>query len=184
MVYWDSIGEGVEVMGGGGDLKGNNGRITWAFALAAALQAEISVVAWGAQGKSLCTQPQHHLHNAHNTNNTHNTTGYTVGGAGNVPQLWDPSGESNVSAWNWFNSKYPRTFTGAKPCPDYILCGHGTNDGLRGSNPQLVFEHTLGKNQNLCGVCGVWCVLCLFVWVAGGVGVLCVRECTDLKERR
>ena len=147
------------MMGGGGDLKGNNGRITWAFALSAALQAELSVVAWGAQGTYTMTQPQHSQHN------THNTTGYTVGGAGNVPQLWDASGQSNVSAWNWFNSKYPRTFTGAKPCPDYILCGHGTNDGLRGSNPQLVFEHTLGKKQNVCVAGGVvsWRVFVLWV---------------------
>ena len=79
-----------------------------------------------------------------NTIISYTNEGYTVGGAGNVPQLWSATGKSSESAWNWFDAKHPRTFNGSKPCPDYIICGHGTNDGLRGSNPQQVQEHTLG----------------------------------------
>ena len=90
-------------------MSASDAHVTWAFSLAQALDAELSLVAWGTQG-------------------------YTIIGAGNVPPLWANDGQANTSAWKWISSKYPRSFD---LCPDYIICGHGTNDGLRGGKPEV-----------------------------------------------
>lgn len=127
LAYWDSIGEGVRVYGDqGDDLTINDAKVTWAFSLALALNAELSLVAWGAQG-------------------------YTVGGVGNVPPLWNQDGGANSSAWKWISSKYPRSFD---VCPDYIICGHGTNDGFR-AKPEQVFTNTLGWLQDIKKTCPI-----------------------------
>lgn len=110
LVYWDSIGEGVEVLGGGsGDLADNDGTSTWAMALATALLSEISVVAFGRQG-------------------------YTIPGNGNVPPLITP-GNDALSAWNKFDVDHYRFEPNQTSTiqPDYIFNGHGTNDALSGN---------------------------------------------------
>eukprot|EP00026_Physarum_polycephalum_P013529 Phypoly_transcript_13941.p1 GENE.Phypoly_transcript_13941~~Phypoly_transcript_13941.p1 ORF type:complete len:314 (+),score=63.58 Phypoly_transcript_13941:27-944(+) len=100
IVYWDSIGEGVEVLDfPGTDLTHNEATQTWAYALAAALQAEVSMVAFG-------------------------RLGWTVYGNGNVPPVFTP-GNDTLSSWDKIDSKHPRNFTGQL---DYIFIGHGTND--------------------------------------------------------
>ena len=116
LAYWDSIGEGVQVNGNNGDLASNDAHVTWAFSLAQAIDTELSLVAWGAQG-------------------------YTVTGQGNVPPLYNIDGQANSSAWKWMSSKYPRSFD---VCPDYIICGHGTNDNGRSKSAEFVTETTLG----------------------------------------
>eukprot|EP01088_Endostelium_zonatum_P018964 TRINITY_DN6317_c0_g1_i2.p1 TRINITY_DN6317_c0_g1~~TRINITY_DN6317_c0_g1_i2.p1 ORF type:complete len:329 (+),score=44.20 TRINITY_DN6317_c0_g1_i2:60-1046(+) len=127
MIYWDSIGEGVNVEGCLGDLRTNNGRETWAFALAEAINSEISMIGWGGQG-------------------------YTVGGGGNVPQLWSASGSPQTSAWNHYNAKLVRNFTQIG-CPDYVLCGHGTNDGLQHRDQNLVYTQAYGWFNAMRSAC-------------------------------
>ena len=122
IAYWDSIGEGIGVYG---DLPSSDAHATWAFALAPALDAELSLVAWGAQG-------------------------YTVGGTGNTPPLWNSNGEANSSTWKWISSKYPRSF---EVCPDYFINGHGTNDGLKKINPDLVSAAALGWLKEVRQTC-------------------------------
>eukprot|EP01117_Protostelium_nocturnum_P011255 TRINITY_DN4088_c0_g1_i1.p1 TRINITY_DN4088_c0_g1~~TRINITY_DN4088_c0_g1_i1.p1 ORF type:complete len:364 (+),score=99.52 TRINITY_DN4088_c0_g1_i1:126-1217(+) len=112
LVYWDSIGEGIQVLGSG-HFTMCDSHVTWAFALADVIEAEISLVAWGGQG-------------------------YTVIGSGKVPPLFNSSG---VSAFQWLNSEVPRDFS---ICPEYIVNGHGTNDGLRGIPPAQVAPSVLG----------------------------------------
>mmetsp|Transcript_69442 Transcript_69442/g.81070 ORF Transcript_69442/g.81070 Transcript_69442/m.81070 type:complete len:374 (+) Transcript_69442:24-1145(+) len=124
LAYWDSIGEGVAINGANGDLASNDAHVTWAYSLALAINVELSIVAWGAQG-------------------------YTVGGMGNTPPLWNADGGANSSAWKWMSSKYPRSFD---VCPDYIICGHGTNDGFRGK-PDQVYTNALGWLQEIKQTC-------------------------------
>lgn len=46
-----------------------------------------------------------------------------------------------TSAWRWYSSKHQRDFS---ECPDYILNGHGTNDGLSFSpKPAEVVSHRM-----------------------------------------
>ena len=116
LAYWDSIGEGIRVYNQNDDLTASDFHVTWAFSLALAIDAELSLVAWGAQG-------------------------YTVGGAGNIPPLWNSDGQANTSAWKWISATHPRDFS---VCPDYIINGHGTNDGLNGRQPDQVYPIALG----------------------------------------
>jgi len=51
--------------------------------------------------------------------------GWTVYGNGNVPPVYTP-GNDSLSSWNKIDSKHARNFTGQL---DYIVIGHGTNDG-------------------------------------------------------
>ncbi|PRP74844.1 hypothetical protein PROFUN_09544 [Planoprotostelium fungivorum] len=103
LAYWDSIGEGVNTVAApGGDLFSNDALLTWAFSAAEALDAELGIVAFGGQG-------------------------WTATGLGGVPPLWNADGDNMTSAWRWYSSKHQRDFS---QCPDYILNGHGTNDGL------------------------------------------------------
>jgi len=81
-IYWDSAVD------------------SWVWHLAAALNAELSMVAWAGQG-------------------------YTKGGNGNTPLLWTKNGDSSNNGWTWINSKYPRSF---EECPQIVTNNHGTND--------------------------------------------------------
>jgi len=120
IVYLDSIGEDVRVLGASAapgtvtktepidsksntwlrdDLHDNDSTAVWTMSLAAALDAEISVVAFGRQG-------------------------YVVWGNGNVVPVCTP-GNATLSAWNRLDSKNLRSWTTP---PDYIFSGHGTND--------------------------------------------------------
>jgi len=102
LVYGDSITEGVEAnCVSGGDLTSNAATATWAYSLAAGMNAEISVVGFGALG-------------------------YTRTGNGNVPPLMTPGNDAQ-SSWNKIDAKVGRSFT---PNPDFIVNMHGTNDGL------------------------------------------------------
>eukprot|EP00048_Salpingoeca_helianthica_P022566 m.19058 g.19058 ORF g.19058 m.19058 type:complete len:371 (+) comp7493_c0_seq1:24-1136(+) len=101
LVYGDSITEGVQAeCQPGGDLESNAATKTWAMALAAGLQTEISVVGYG-------------------------RLGWTIPGNGNVPPVFTP-GAPDSSSWNMVLAKFPRNFSIA---PDAIVIGHGTNDG-------------------------------------------------------
>jgi len=111
MVFWDSIGEGVNDVGtSGGDLVNNDSTETWGIALAEALDSEVSMVAFGAQG-------------------------YSVGGNGNTPPIFTPGNDAST-AWNKFDAVHSRLDQNGHldPQPDYIFCGHGTNDFLRNAN--------------------------------------------------
>jgi len=101
IAYGDSITEGVQALcQSGGDLGSNAAINTWAFSLAAALDAEISVVAFG-------------------------RLGWTISGNGGVPPVFTPGNDAQ-SSWNKIDSKAARSFS---PNPDYIVIAHGTNDG-------------------------------------------------------
>jgi len=116
IVYWDSIGEGVEVLDiPGSDLVHNDATQTWAFVLAAALQAEVSMVAFG-------------------------RLGWTIYGNGNVPSIFTP-GNDTISSWDKIDSSHPRDFSGQL---DYIIIGHGTNDGLNGKPADLITASAFG----------------------------------------
>ncbi|PRP89460.1 hypothetical protein PROFUN_01323 [Planoprotostelium fungivorum] len=73
---------------------------SWVTHLSAALDAELSMVAWAGQG-------------------------YTKGGNGDSPLLWTANGNANNNAWTWIDSKYKRSFT---KCPNIVTNNHGTND--------------------------------------------------------
>jgi len=108
LVYGDSIGEGVYTLGidSWDDLEANDATVTWVQTMGAAMQAEVSVVCFGRQG-------------------------YTIEGMGNVPPLLTP-GNASLTAWNKFDIQHSRLFRGYfVPTPNYIFCGHGTNDGLQ-----------------------------------------------------
>ena len=122
LAYWDSIGEGVAVYG---DIPSSDAHVTWAFSLALVMNVELSLVAWGSQG-------------------------YTVGGTGNTPPLFNSDGQANSSAWKWLSSKYPRSF---EVCPDYFICGHGTNDHFRNQTDQEVYASVLGWLQEVRKTC-------------------------------
>jgi len=105
LVYWDSIGEGVNVLTTSkGDLIDNDAISTWTMDLAIGLNAEISVVAFG-------------------------RLGWTVVGNGNVP-IFANSNSETAQSWNMFDVEHVRFFpsSGLNNQPDYIFCGHGTND--------------------------------------------------------
>ena len=125
LAYWDSIGEGVAVNGANGDLASNDAHVTWAYSFAQAINTEFSVVAWGAQG-------------------------YTIGGMGNTPALWNSDGQANTSGWKWLSSKYARDFS---VCPDYIINGHGTNDGVRGQHADQVTINAMGWLNDVRQTC-------------------------------
>lgn len=113
LVYWDSIGEGVRVLGSHPDVEDlvdNDSTETWAMALAAALDAELSSVSYG-------------------------RLGYVTEGNGNVPPLFTP-GNDDASSWNKFDATHSRLNASGlfNPEPDFIFCGHGTNDG---NNPAV-----------------------------------------------
>jgi len=121
MVFWDSIGEGVRDLGASSDdLTDNDSTVTWGIALADALSSEISMVAFGAQG-------------------------YSVGGNGNTPPIFSPGNDAR-SSWNKFDAKHSRlnSMGHLHPQPDYIFCGHGTNDVFQNASPQAVIASTLG----------------------------------------
>eukprot|EP01111_Echinosteliopsis_oligospora_P003663 TRINITY_DN15752_c0_g1_i1.p1 TRINITY_DN15752_c0_g1~~TRINITY_DN15752_c0_g1_i1.p1 ORF type:complete len:555 (-),score=163.36 TRINITY_DN15752_c0_g1_i1:61-1494(-) len=116
MIYWDSIGEGVRLYGlSSGDLIDNDSVNSWAMALAAGLDAELSLVAFGALG-------------------------WTRIGSGNVPPVYTPGNDAQ-SSWNKIYSTVPRDFSGQL---DYVICGHGTNDGLGGTPPAIVTASVFG----------------------------------------
>ena len=123
MVYWDSIGEGYNVLGTGSWQAAHDSHLTWAFAVALGLNAELSLVAFSGQG-------------------------YSKGGAGSSPKLYDASGLSNESAWNWLSGNRKRTFT---TCPDYILNGHGTNDAH--ADQTIVYNNSLGWLRDVRKAC-------------------------------
>lgn len=125
LAYWDSIGEGFYTIGNTTLLTSNDAHVTWAFALALALDAELSLVAWSGQG-------------------------YTVGGSGNIPPLWSSKGRANDSTWKWISSQHPRTF---ETCPDYIINGHGTNDYVKGSYADLVTNYAIGWLTDMRKTC-------------------------------
>jgi len=104
MFYWDSIGEGVRTLNvsSGGDLTDNDSTCTWADALAAALDAELNAIAFGGQG-------------------------YVSWGTA-VPLLYP--GRADWTAWNQYYANMSRLDQDGQltPNPDYVLCGHGTND--------------------------------------------------------
>jgi len=117
LVFWDSIGEGVRVLGvNGDDLVVNEATESWSFGLAAALDAELSMAAFGAQG-------------------------WSIQGFGNVAPFFTP-GNDSYSAWNKLDSKHPRVFN--KSQIDYVFCGHGTNDLLNLRPDQLITDSALG----------------------------------------
>jgi len=120
LTFWDSIGEGVKVLGNSGDdLIDNDSTATWAMVLASALNAEISMVGFGRQG-------------------------YNVTGNGNVPALYTP-GSDKDSAWNKYDAQHSRLGANGQlvPNPHFIFCGHGTNDGLRSSD-ENVYQSAMG----------------------------------------
>lgn len=123
MAYWDSIGEGVWINGNLSWEYAHDAHLTFAFSLALALNAELSVVAYGGQG-------------------------YTRWGAGSSPQLWNSSGLPNESSWNYLSVNRKRTF---ENCPDYIINGHGTNDFM--SDPNMVFTNALGWLRDMRKTC-------------------------------
>ena len=123
LAYWDSIGEGYNVLGKGSWDSAHDTHLTWAFSLALGLNAELSLVAFSGQG-------------------------YSKGGAGSSPKLWSASGLSNESAWGWLSSDRKRTFT---TCPDYIINGHGTNDKKADQN--LVYTSSLGWLKDIRKAC-------------------------------
>ena len=123
LVYGDSITEGTNINGMLPKQLANDAHLTWAFALALALDAELSVVAFGGQG-------------------------YTKAGAGNSPQLWNSSGLSHESAWKWLSVDHDRTFA---TCPDYILNEHGGNDYDQDQNQ--VYINSLGWLRDMRKVC-------------------------------
>lgn len=117
LVYWDSIGEGVGVLDfPGNDLTHNDATETWAFSLAAALQAEVSMAAFG-------------------------RLGWTVWGNGGVPPVFTP-GNDTISSWDKIDSTHIRNFTGRQL--DYVVIGHGTNDGLTGATDANVQASAYG----------------------------------------
>jgi len=121
MAFWDSIGEGVlniAITGFarnfsenlwensllGNDLTENDSHKSSLMVLGAGLHAEISFVAFGAQG-------------------------YTRTGSGGVVPVFTP-GNDKQSAWNKFDAQNSRLGPNGqlRPNPDFIICGHGTND--------------------------------------------------------
>jgi len=90
------------------------------MALATALSAEISMVGFGRQG-------------------------YNVTGNGNVPALYTPESEED-SAWDKYDANHSRLGPKGQlvPNPDFIFCGHGTNDGLGNNSNHNVYKSVLG----------------------------------------
>lgn len=123
LVYGDSIGEGYAVHGNLPWEYAHDAHKAFAFALAAGLNAELSLIAFGGQG-------------------------YTTSGAGLCPPLWNSSGLSNESAWDWLSANHTRSF---KKCPDYIINEHGTNDVESDSN--MVFINALGWLKDMRKKC-------------------------------
>jgi len=116
-VYWDSIGEGVNTLGNnGGDLENNASPFDSQNAVAVALNAELSLIAFGGQG-------------------------YSVAGGGNVPGIFDPVPD-RPQAWNMQDSVHPRDW--AESDVDYIFCGHGTNDYFHKLPGHITFLAVLG----------------------------------------
>jgi len=116
LAYGDSITEGVQALcQSGGDLGSNAAINTWAFSLAAALDAEISVVGFG-------------------------RLGWTISGNGGVPPVFTPNNDAQ-SSWNKIDAKVARSFT---PNPDYIVIAHGANDGLNGKSDADVSASVTG----------------------------------------
>ncbi|PRP87184.1 G-D-S-L family lipolytic protein [Planoprotostelium fungivorum] len=118
-VYGDSIAQGANTVElptpHDFTIETDDAFPSFGFAVASAIGAEVSLLAWGGQGM-------------------------TGGGSGNVPPLWSEEGTSNTSSWNWHNSKVKREFD---ECPNVILNVQGTNDGLFASKPQVT-EKVLG----------------------------------------
>lgn len=107
LTFGDSITEGVEAeCQPGGDLFSNAGTKTWAMALAAALDSEVSVVGYG-------------------------RLGWTVPGNGKVPPVFTP-GSPAQSSWNQVLGGYERSFS---PAPKAIFILHATNDGSVPDDP-------------------------------------------------
>jgi lysophospholipase L1-like esterase len=116
LAYGDSITEGVQALcAGGGDLGTNAALNTWAFSLAATLDAELSVVGFG-------------------------RLGWTISGNGGVPPVFTPGNDAQ-SSWNKIDSKNARSFS---PNPDYIVIAHGANDGLNGKSDADVSASVTG----------------------------------------
>jgi len=119
LAFWDSIGEGVRDLGSGGsDLTDNDSTASSMMVVAAGLSAELSLVAFGRQG-------------------------YTIYGNGNVAPLFIP-GNDTISAWDKFDAKNSRLNSRKEldPNPDYIFCGHATND--RGVASDIVQRSAVG----------------------------------------
>lgn len=113
LAYGDSITEGADALGSANANADQDATQTYAQLLAAALDAEVGVVGFSAQG-------------------------YTVGGYGNVPKLYDTATPAN-SAFDKFFAGSTR-FSGGllTPAPDYVLLLHGTNDAAQSASDASV----------------------------------------------
>ena len=108
LVYGDSITEGADAVGSSNNNADQDSTQTYAQLLASALDAEVGIVGFSAQG-------------------------WTVPGYGNVPKLYDTTTPAN-SAYDKYFSGHSRLNGGAlSPAPDYILILHGTNDANQGA---------------------------------------------------
>jgi len=104
LVYGDSITEGADAVGSSNANADQDASQTFAQFLGLALNAEVGVVGFAGQG-------------------------YTVGGYGNVPILYNTGTPSN-SAYDKFYSGTSRLISGLyAPAPDYVAILMGKNDG-------------------------------------------------------
>jgi len=104
LVYWDSIGEGINVNGNGhGDLIDNDSTRNWVQVLAQSLQTEVGSVSYGAQGW-VCD--------------------------GSFHAVMNTSQPAEQHAWSRYDSSFSRLDANGllQPPPQYVVMGHGTND--------------------------------------------------------
>ena len=103
LVFGDSITEGADAVGSANANADQDATQTYAQLVARALDAEVGVVGYSAQG-------------------------WTAGGYGNVPRFFDPVTPAN-SAFDHYSAGVSRLIGGAfAPAPDRILVLHGKND--------------------------------------------------------
>ena len=139
LAYWDSIGEGAYTNGKNANWQvAHDAHLTWAFSLSLALNAELSLVAFPHQG-------------------------YVKEDRNKFPKLWSSSGLSNESSWEWLSADHRRSFA---TCPEYILCGHGSND--KGLDEHKVFNNSLGwmmAMRRMCPISVIFVVVPFGQWL-------------------
>ena len=103
LVYGDSITEGADAVGSANANADQDASQTYAQLLGVALNAEVGIVGFSAQG-------------------------YTVAGYGNIPKLYDTATPSN-SSFDKFYAGITRLISGKlSPAPDFIAILMGKND--------------------------------------------------------
>jgi len=106
LVYGDSITAGIYTISSASDLAGDDASLVYSRYLATAMGCELGNVGFGSQG-------------------------WTTTGIGAVPVFHNPAAPGS-SGWNQYFQNQSRLTGGLlTPAPTYIVCNHGTNDGLQ-----------------------------------------------------